>query len=466
MTTTDAGGAAPFTAETFQNQFLGAGADMVDAVVTVAAAADPGAGGAATSMSKDRAEVVVVDCSGSMGSGRKIEAAKAAASAAVDVIEDGVAFAIIAGDHEAKLLWPTDGRSFGTASLADRDAARAAIGQLEAAGGTAIGTWLDLARRLFSSTGAEARHAILLTDGRNEHQTPYELTAAIEACRGLFQCDCRGVGVDWEVEELRSISTALLGTVDIVADPDELAADFRTMIASSQARSLPSVSLRLWAPQGAVVESLRQVAPEVVDLTATATSSGPLARDFLLGGWSPGETRDYHMRIKVTPGGVGEEMLAGRVSLVLSDGTIATQALIKATWTDDAELSTRMDRHVAHYTGQEELANAIQEGVAAAKAGDQKTATVKLGRAVQLAAESGHEDTMRLLREVVDVENAESGTVRLKAGAEKAAEMTLDTRSTRTVRLGKPEAAAEPAAPAEPAEPAEPPEGGQPETDA
>src|SRR4029453_6909599 len=126
--------------------------------------------------------------------------------------------------------------------------------------------------------------------------------------------------------------------------------------------------------------------------------------------------------------------------------------LIKATWTDDPELSTRMDRHVAHYTGQEELANAIQEGVAAAKAGDQKTATVKLGRAVQLAAESGHDDTMRLLREVVEVDNAETGTVRLKAGAEKAAEMKLDTRSTR------PGARRPPAAPPPP--PPAPPGGG------
>ena len=173
------------------------------------------------------------------------------------------------------------------------------------------------------------------------------------------------------MDELRSISTALLGTVDIVADPAELAADFEAMITSSQARSLPSVSLRLWAPRTRWSSRCARWR-EVVDLTATATPSGPLARDFLLGGWSPGETRDYHMRIKVTPGGVGEEMLAGRVSLVLADGTIATQALIKATWTDDTELSTRMDRHVAHYTGQEELANAIQEGVAAAKAGDQE----------------------------------------------------------------------------------------------
>jgi hypothetical protein len=35
----------------------------------------------------------------------------------------------------------------------------------------------------------------------------------------VFRCDCRGVGTDWKVEELRTISTALLGTVDIVPEP-------------------------------------------------------------------------------------------------------------------------------------------------------------------------------------------------------------------------------------------------------
>jgi hypothetical protein len=56
---------------------------------------------------------------------------------------------------------------------------------------------------------------------------------------------------------------------------------------------------------------------------------------------------------------------------------------------------------------------------------------------VQLAAASGNEDTMRLLAKVVDVDDAESGTIRLRKATDKAAEMTLDTRSTRTVRLGK-----------------------------
>ena len=185
-----------------------------------------------------------------------------------------MSFAVIAGDHEAKMLWPQDGRSFAVADADDRAGAKSAIAVAEPAGGTAIGTWLDLARQLFATTTAPARHAILLTDGRNEHQQPHELAAAIAACRGLFQCDCRGVGVDWEVEEMRGIATALLGTVDIVADPEDLAADFRAMISSSQSRGLPDVKLRLWAPQGATLESVRQVAPEVLDLTTTGEAVG------------------------------------------------------------------------------------------------------------------------------------------------------------------------------------------------
>jgi hypothetical protein len=441
VSTTGPGAGAPFTAETFQNEYLHAGSDTVDAVVTVTAAGD-GAAAPTAPAAGQRAEVVVIDTSGSMGAGRKMQAAKEAAAVAVDSLDDGVLFAIIAGDNTARLIWPQDGRSFAVADHDDRVAAKAAIARTESNGGTAIGTWLDLARQLFGSVQVPSRHAILLTDGRNEHQHPQQLAAAVEACRGLFQCDCRGVGVDWVVDELRSIATALLGTVDIVADPSGLAADFQAMIASSQSRALPDVKLRLWNPQGAVIESLRQVAPEVLDLSATGTASGPLAKDFLLGGWTPGESRDYHVRIKVKAGGVGDEMLAGRVSLVLADGTVATQALVRAVWTDDTEKSTRMDRHVAHYTGQVELADAIQEGLSAAKAGDEQTATVKLGRAVQLAAASGHGDTMRLLQKVVDVQDAEHGTVRLRRGADKAAEMTLDSRSTRTVRLAPTKAAA------------------------
>ena len=63
-----------------------------------------------------------------------------------------------------------------------------------------------------------------------------------------------------------------------------------------------------------------------------------------------------------------------------------------------------------------------------------RRATTRLGRAVALAEQSGNEDTARLLAKVVEVLDAATGTVRLRKNVTDADEMTLDTRSARTVR--------------------------------
>ena len=49
---------------------------------------------------------------------------------------------------------------------------------------------------------AALRHAILLTDGKNRTRRPSSSTRR-RPCEGVFSCDCRGVGTDWEVSELR-----------------------------------------------------------------------------------------------------------------------------------------------------------------------------------------------------------------------------------------------------------------------
>jgi hypothetical protein len=213
-----------------------------------------------------------------------------------------------------------------------------------------------------------------------------------------------------------------------------MAADFRSMMETSMGKATRSVSLRVWTPQGAHVAFLRQVAPTIEELTDRAIPVNDLAADYPTGTWGQ-ESRDYHLSIKVQPREVGDEMLAGRVSLVEED-EVLSQGLVKAIWTDDRALSTRISREVAHYTGQAELAECIQEGLEARKAGDEGTATFKLGRAVQLANESGNDGTMKLLQAVVDIEDPSTGTVRLKRAVADADEMALDTRSTRTVRAG------------------------------
>ncbi len=130
---------------------------------------------------------------------------------------------------------------------------------------------------------------------------------------------------------------------------------------------------------------------------------------------------------------MGEEMLATRVSLVSGDEKLA-ERLVLAKWTDDTALSTRINPQVAHYTGQAELASAIQEGLAARDAGDVEAATAKLGKAVKLATESGHTDTAKLLAKVVDVVDPVTGTVRLRKKVEGVDAEIANVRSVKTIR--------------------------------
>ena len=125
------------------------------------------------------------------------------------------------------------------------------------------------------------------------------------------------------------------------------------------------------------------------------------------------------------------------MQLAVGDEVVA-QGLVKALWSDDDALTTRISPEVAHYTGQTELAEAIQEGLAAKAAGDTATATTKLGRAVQLAAadrQRGGDDPA-----------AQGGRHRRPGHRHGAAEadasrrldeMALDTASTKTTRVKK-----------------------------
>jgi hypothetical protein len=426
-----------FTVDIAQNEYLPEGGDDVNAIVTVSS---PDTVPAAPAEDTGSAEIIIIDCSGSMRSPQtKIAEARRATAAAVDAIRDGVAFAVIAGTHQAQPVFPHDG-TLAVADATTRQYAKQAVAGLMPQGGTAIGQWLRLALSMFTRYPAALRHAILLTDGRNEHESPEQLAAAIGMCEGVFSCDCRGVGTDWEVAELRRISSALLGTVDIVPDPAGLAADFAAMMETAMGKQVADVSLRVWTPQHATVRFVKQVAPVVEDLTGRRTQSGPQAGDYPTGAWGAAESRDYHVRIQVVPAAVGQEMLAARVSLVADAGSgpeVLGQGLVRAIWTDDEALSTRINPNVAHYTGQAELAQVIQEGLEARKQGDEETATAKLGRAVALAEQSGNEGTARLLAKVVDVVDAATGTVRLKKKVDDADEMALDTRSTKTVRTRK-----------------------------
>jgi len=424
---------ADFTASVYQNEFLPDGGTDVHAIVTVSCT---GAGAAGQSGSGDAGEIVIVDTSGSMGADG-IRAAQLAAQAALDQILDGVWFAVISGNDRATLAFPPSPEPVMVRmDRFTRADAKEAVARFRADGGTAMGTWLRLAAQVFATVPSlSQKHAILLTDGENQHETPQQLTAAIEAVTGQFQCDCRGVGVAWQVAEVRRIATALLGSVDIIPAREQLAGEFAKLIRQAMSKGVASADMRVWAPQGAQVLFVRQVAPTVDDLTSRRQEVNALTGSYPTGAWGD-ESRDYHVAVRLSAKAIGQEQLAARVQLVIGADVLA-QGLVKALWSADEGLTTRISPEVAHYTGQTELADAIQEGLAAKAAGDTATATTKLGRAVQLAARTGNEEATSRLRKVVEIDNQDTGTVRLRRSVEKADEMALDTASTKTTRVKK-----------------------------
>jgi hypothetical protein len=422
-----------FSSETFQNRYLPVGGTEVNAVVSVTASDGQGAGAGASTAA---AEVVVVDVSGSMNYPRaKIREARAATAAAIDCIRDGVAFGIVAGTDEAQEIFPGGG-ALVEATDETRRRAKEAVKGLKAGGGTAIGQWLLCADRLFAAHAGAIRHVMLLTDGQNADETPAELDATLSKCMGNFQCDCRGIGADWQVEELREVASALLGDVSFIRAPEQLVADFTETMGRAMGRAVNDVALRLWTPQGARVRFVKQVKPETDDLSARRVMAGELEGDYPTGAWGD-ETRDYHVCIEVPARDVGEQMLAGRVKLVV-DGAVLSEAKVLAEWTEDEALSTVLSPQVVQASGRADYAQAAQVGIAAMRDGDYDTATSQLGRAAQIAYALDDEEKLHELSLVVDIDDAPTGKVRPKQKVDESDLMEVDVASTKTVRRSRP----------------------------
>jgi len=420
-----------FEVETHYNEFLPAGAGELNAIVTVTAS---GTGAAqADGTAPQAAEIVLLDVSGSMGGKTgKLREAKKATIAAIDALRDDVQFAIVAGHSEAVRLYPAYG---GTAPASDttRAEAKAAVAEVTAGGGTAIGTWLLEAARMFPEDPGMIRHAILLTDGQNQDESAQQLSAALDQCEGRFQCDCRGVGADWEVSELREIAYRLLGTVRVIAQPQDMEADFRAMTEESMGKALAEVCVRIWTPTDATVHFVKEVNPTINDLTHLRIDVSPQIGDYPTRPWGD-ESRDYHVQIRFPARGVDEEMRAARVTLLVPPDQELGKTAIDVTWTEDAQLSTKQVPRLDSYVEQQESARLADEGFAALKQGDADTATAQLAKAQEGYEKAGNLAQAEAIGKLL--ETAPDGTVRLKPDRDPIAEKQAETGTTRTERLG------------------------------
>jgi hypothetical protein len=413
-----------FSLQPYCNAFLEDGNRRVDVIITVRAVETHG-----TPLSKEPLEFgIVIDCSGSMSTHGRMAAAKLAARGAIARIPDGVVFFVVAFNDEARVIVNAT-----VASEASRALASRSVAMIEAGGGTSMARALYATDDQFSAKTDAVRVCQFYTDGDNGDQ-PGVLENVLGDVRGRFQCECRGIGDDWKPVQLLQIAEALMGTARLVSSGDDIAADLKETFEHAAARRAANVRLRLIVPpKMASIAKVLRVSPTVIDLTNDVIAVDDRTFDYPTGAWAA-EERDFHVVIEMKQAGaVGEQMRIVRTALVVG-GRVEDQPAVTVTWSDDARMTTRIDPQVAHYTGQAELAAATREGFEALEKGDTQEATVKLGKAMKLAQESGNDEATRRLGKVVDIVDADRGTVRLRAGVQKSDLLDAEVGATRTVR--------------------------------
>lgn len=421
-----------FHLEVFQNPYVGTGSTRVDAVLTISAAID------AVESGGDAVEGILLDTSGSM-EGVCIEHARNAARKAIQLLEPSAWFFVVAFSSQARCIVELRQASTANKATADR-----AIQQLEADGGTVFSAALRMAREQFAHRIGCRGHVLFLTDGKNNVEDVETLKQELEQCKDLFQADCRGVGTDWEPNQLRAIAEKLLGTAQIIPEASQMAADFREVIQRAQGKTVGNVRLRLAMPRSGRVKllTLKQMTPTILNLTGRQNWPDAYTCDFVTGAWGKGDSHDFHAEFEVPVGAVGDEMLVCRPSVVFGPADAAVKGPpVIAHWTADSdERSAEINPQVAHYTSQVRLSADIREGLAARARGDIDAATELLSRAAKMAAATGNTQVTEKLREIV-VQN-DDGTLKLKTSVEKAKLMDLDLRSSITSRAPRSENAA------------------------
>ncbi|MFF3849839.1 VWA domain-containing protein [Streptomyces sp. NPDC002328] len=391
---------------------------QMQAILTVEASGTGNGGGPTL------AQVLVLDCSGSMAYPQeKLRAAHQAAVAALRVLPDGTPFAVVQGTQSAAMVHPTT-RTMARADRRNRSQAEHAVHQLMAGGGTCIGSWLDLSRRLLAEADAPIGHVLLLTDGKNQHDEVMPLKDVLEACAGRFVCDAWGIGDGWDARELLRITGRLHGQASAVREEADLPREYEQLVRGLLAKSVPEVVISVTPMPGAEVRSLKQVYPTEVELTAVETGHDGAGHDgtrrFVTRAWGD-EARRYQLCLSADPAGRphGEDLQLAVVSLDVPDGegvelTPPLPCLVH--WTDDPALSERSDVHVVHFERHRKVAEAVRDAADTYEAGMRDLAEEHLGRAVRIAHAIGPGGPLDWLARLVEILDAEEGRVRLLPG--------------------------------------------------
>lgn len=214
---------------------------------------------------------LVLDHSGSM-QGQPLETVKSAALGLIDQLTPDDRLAVIAFDHQAKLIVENQAVRNG-AAIAKQ------IQQLKPAGGTAIDEGIKLGIQE-AAKGKDDRvsHIFLLTDGENEHgDNDRCLKLGQVASDYGLTIHSLGFGDHWNQDVLEAIADAASGSLTYIEDPSYALAAFSQLFQRMASVGLTNAQLLLELAPGvrlAEMKPVAQVAPETIDLTATPSGEG------------------------------------------------------------------------------------------------------------------------------------------------------------------------------------------------
>ncbi|MFG3074941.1 VWA domain-containing protein [Streptomyces sp. NPDC048225] len=359
------------------------------------------------------AQVLVMDCSSSMTwPVEKLHAAQQAAVAAIRKLPDGTPFAVVRGSEEASLVYPDTPR-MARASAYTRSRAERAVRGTVAGGGTCIGAWLDLSRRLLAEQDAPIGHVLLLTDGKNQHDEHMPLVRVLEECAGRFVCDAWGIGDGWDARELLGITRRLHGSASSVRAEAALPGEYEQLMNRLLTKTVPELVISVTAMPGCTVRYLKQVFPAEAELSAEEGTGR-----FVTRAWGD-EVRRYQLCLAADPAGRPrrEDLQLAVVAVEVPGGDAVRLPQPRAClvhWTDDPALSRYTDAQVEHFEQHQRLGEAVAAATDAHRRGQHDLAERHLGRAVRLAHAMGAEEQLARLARLVRIEDAQGGRVALR----------------------------------------------------
>jgi hypothetical protein len=414
-------------------------ADRAEALITIRAPSGTAAGHAPRI-----AEILIMDRSKSMWGHNKIHEALRAACAAIDGLPDGALLGIIAGNDLVGPVFPAAGK-LAVVDPGTRAAARRLVMSLRPDGGTKIGTWLTAASQQFAAESGAMRHAVLYTDGKNQHESRAELDRALSTCADQFTCDVRGLAGDWDYAELEHIADTLHGDATAVLDIADLTDDFTQLIGRLRRAVTPRSYLRLVPGRQFRIGAITQEHPRQVDLTDGQQPAGDGAVHVQLGAWEEQETRRYKLSLRFDPDALpaGEDVRAARIDLFAEVAGGARERCADAPLVVRRHLTpgfrTEIPDSLTQVEKERDLTIAMRACADAWLSQQFADADEELALALRLAREAG-DARLSLLADIADT--GPDGRVRVRPGVTHGEMQRLGLHSTKTTKTARPADAA------------------------